>query len=125
MAGAASLGGRPEHVVDSPRLSVDAAARALAGEEPPLVLDVRQPGEVESERIAGSISIPLGQLSSRQGELDRDAPMLVHCKTGYRSMTAMSLLQSLGFTRLLDLDGGMEAWLEAGQGVERPTEVTG
>lgn len=100
-------------------LQVDpsAAASQLAGDDPPLVVDVRFPGEVANQRIEGSVAIPLGDLPRRHGELPRDRRLVLQCKTGYRSMAAASVLLRAGFDRnnLLDLAGGIEAWIELGQ----------
>jgi len=74
------------------------------------VLDVREPGEVSGGAIEGSIRIPLGQLQSRLGELDRSGLLVVHCKGGYRSSIATSLLRRAGFHDIANLVGGFDAW---------------
>jgi hydroxyacylglutathione hydrolase len=74
------------------------------------VLDVREPGEVSGGAIEGSIRIPLGLLQSRLGELDRDKLLVVHCKSGYRSSIATSLLRRAGFRDIANLVGGFDAW---------------
>ena len=62
------------------------------------VVDVRTRAEFASGHAAGSINIPLAQLESRLGDLDRGRPVLVCCATGSRSAFAQSLLQRAGFT---------------------------
>lgn len=74
------------------------------------ILDVREPGEVEVAAIDGSIRIPLGQLASRTAELDRDKLTVVHCKGGYRSSIATSILRRSGFRDIANLTGGFDAW---------------
>jgi glyoxylase-like metal-dependent hydrolase (beta-lactamase superfamily II)/rhodanese-related sulfurtransferase len=74
------------------------------------VLDVREPGEVSGGAIEGSVRIPLGQLQSRLGELDRGKLLVVHCKSGYRSSIATSLLRRAGFHDIANLVGGFDAW---------------
>jgi len=54
----------------------------------------------------------LPELLSRLGELDRNVPMVVHCKSGKRSEKAIELLRGAGFTRLANLDGGILAWIK-------------
>jgi len=74
------------------------------------VLDVREPGEVASGAMEGSIRIPLGQLAGRMGELDKDKLIVVHCAGGYRSSIATSLLRRAGFRDIANLTGGYGAW---------------
>ena len=47
----------------------------------------------------------------------RERRVLVHCKSGYRSMTAVSLLQKHGYANAVDVEGGFDAWVEAGLAV--------
>jgi adenylyltransferase/sulfurtransferase len=79
--------------------------------ERPFILDVRNPEEIAICRIAGSTVIPLPELAGRLGELDRGAPMVVHCKSGARSKKAIALLREAGFAGLKNLDGGILAWV--------------
>jgi hydroxyacylglutathione hydrolase len=77
------------------------------------VLDVREPGEVAGGAIEHSIRIPLGQLSGRIGELDPNKLFVVHCKSGYRSSIASSILRRAGFPEVANLTGGFDAWKAA------------
>ena len=77
------------------------------------VLDVREPGEVSAGAIDGSVRIPLGQLQSRLDELDRRKLLVVHCKSGYRSSIATSVLRRAGFHDIANLIGGFDAWKTA------------
>ena len=101
-----------------PRTSVGELAAALDGGA--FVLDVRGPGEFEGGHLEGAKSIPLPQLTSRLAELPGDCPIHVHCQSGYRSMTALSLLQRAGLTSAIDVDGGFEAWTAAALSVVHP-----
>jgi hydroxyacylglutathione hydrolase len=78
------------------------------------VLDVREPAEVSGGTIEKSASIPLGELKGRTGELDRERPLLVYCRSGYRSSIATSLLRRAGFRNVANLIGGLDAWKAAG-----------
>lgn len=80
--------------------------------ERPFILDVRNPEEITICRIAGSTVIPLPELPGRLGELDRNQPMIVHCKSGVRSAKAITLLQAEGFSRLTNLTGGILGWIK-------------
>lgn len=75
-----------------------------------LLIDVREPHEYQIARIPGSQLIPLGQLPSRLDELDRNADVVAHCKTGGRSQKAVDLLKANGFKHVRNMTGGITAW---------------
>jgi len=82
----------------------------LDSAKPPVVLDVREPGEREQGRIEGSLHIPLHDLPRRAGEVPRDRRVVLHCAGGFRSMIGLSLLAESGHRRARDLAGGYDAW---------------
>jgi hydroxyacylglutathione hydrolase len=75
-----------------------------------LVLDVRERGEVDAGAMESSLRIPLGQLESRAAEIPSDRLIVVHCKSGYRSSIATSILRRAGFRDIANLTGGYDAW---------------
>ncbi len=79
------------------------------------IVDVRNPGEVQAGTIPHAITIPVGQLPARIGELDATKPTVVYCAGGYRSSVAASLLRQNGFTDVSDILGGYGAWADAHQ----------
>ena len=79
------------------------------------IVDVRNPGEAAAGMIPGAISIPVGQLPGRLGELDATQPTVVYCAGGYRSSVAASLLRQRGFVDVSDILGGYAAWEETVQ----------
>jgi rhodanese-related sulfurtransferase len=85
------------------------------------ILDVREPGEVETGAFENSIRIPLGQLAGRTSELDPGKLIVVHCKGGYRSSIATSILRRAGLQEIADLTGGYDAWKAAHEPVTQPT----
>ena len=89
-----------------------AEGRCSQPDQPPLILDVRNPEEIAICRIAGSTVIPLPELPNRLGELDTSRSMVVHCKSGVRSAKAIALLQAAGFSRFKNLKGGILAWIK-------------
>jgi rhodanese-related sulfurtransferase len=103
-----------------PVSSIEAAtAQAKLNEKPkPLVLDVREPSEYAAGHIAGSMSIPLGKLSSRMSELPKDREIICVCASGSRSGSAARCLLSNGYT-VLNLSGGMSRWQRAGLPVKK------
>jgi adenylyltransferase/sulfurtransferase len=78
---------------------------------PPVILDVREPQEVAICRIPGSKTIPFGELPRRLIELDADAEVVVHCKSGARSARAVGLLRHAGFASVTNLSGGILSWI--------------
>jgi hydroxyacylglutathione hydrolase len=84
----------------------------LRDQEPDRValVDVREMGERTGGAIAESISIPLGKLETRAAELNREKLLVVHCKGGYRSSIATSILRRSGFQNVANLTGGFDAW---------------
>ena len=95
-----------------PQLSAVELARwrADASRAAPLVVDVREPWELELCRIDGSVSIPLGELERRSGELPRERPLVFVCHHGGRSQHAAMLLAGAGFKEVHNLAGGVESW---------------
>jgi rhodanese-related sulfurtransferase len=105
---------RPDLVVSSSRVTAAQLDEARASTPGLVVVDVRNPGEIESSgAIPGARSIPLARLLESLGELDPSAPTVVHCAAGYRSSVAASVLASAGFTDVSDLVGGYDAWATA------------
>jgi adenylyltransferase/sulfurtransferase len=78
---------------------------------PPVILDVREPHEVAICRIPGSKTIPFGELPRRLIELDAAAEVVVHCKSGARSVRAVGLLRHAGFASVTNLSGGILSWI--------------
>lgn len=76
------------------------------------VLDVRRKPEWDAGHIKNATWWPLDNFKVSAPEIDRDAPLAVHCKSGYRSMIASSLLERAGF-HILNVVGGFDAWQEA------------
>lgn len=93
-----------------PEIDVHALAARRAQDEAFVLLDVREPDELEIARIPGSLSIPLGELPERLGELDPSKEIIVHCRSGVRSAKALQILLDAGFTRACHVQGGINAW---------------
>lgn len=78
------------------------------------VVDVRRPSEWNQGRIPGAVLRPLDQLRTGLTSLDSAQPTAVHCKSGYRSAIACSLLQAQGFRLVMNVLGGFDAWIGVG-----------
>ena len=108
-------GGKP---VAFQRLAV-AQAVQLAKQPGTFILDVRTPEEYAEGRLAGSVLMPVTELSLRLGDLPKDkkTPVLVYCVAGPRSQAAGRFLTEQGYTAVHELKGGITAWRAEGQPV--------
>jgi len=76
-----------------------------------VLVDVREPHEYEICNLGGQL-IPLGTLASRISELDRGAHIVVHCRSGGRSASAVKALRGAGFENAWNVNGGILAWID-------------
>ena len=76
----------------------------------PVLLDVREPWEFATCRIAGSQSMPMRGIPARYQELARDTEIVMICHHGARSWQAGMFLEQMGFTSIINLHGGVAAW---------------
>jgi hydroxyacylglutathione hydrolase len=97
-----------------PNVTPGELARRLAREPDLVVLDVREPAEWEEGHVPGARHIPMRQVAGRVAELPRDRPIAVTCAGGARSSLVASLLLGRGFTRLVNVWGGMAGWAQSG-----------
>jgi len=94
-----------------PQISVQELHRLLEEDASAIrVIDVRRPAERKAGYIAQSLAMPLDQLMSLAEGMDRESLVAVHCKSGYRSSMAASLLLRAGFKQVVNVVGGMDAW---------------
>lgn len=84
------------------------------------VLDVREPDEWAAGHIPGAQHLPLGQLVARQAELPPGRELVVVCRSGGRSSQATAYLLASG-RQAVNLDGGMQAWAQAGKPMQSET----
>jgi len=78
------------------------------------IVDVRMQSEWNASHTPGAHLHPLANLRASMSSLDPAAPLAVHCKSGYRSTIACSLLESTGLRQIRNVAGGMDAWTAAG-----------
>lgn len=95
------------------QMTVQELRHALDGQDLQ-VLDVRREGEWQAGHLAEATWFALDYFRGQLPELDPNAPIAVHCKSGYRSMIACSLLERAGFGHLSNVIGGFDAWHNAG-----------
>ena len=97
-------------------------ATHLINREDALVIDVRDPGEYSAGHIIGAKNLPLSRLDSGGAEIAakrKDRTLIVYCESGARAGKAAAALKAQGYTKVLNLSGGLGAWQQAGLPVER------
>jgi rhodanese-related sulfurtransferase len=88
-----------------------AEAAALLRENKARLIDVREPWELATAHIAGSLPMPMGEVPARaHQELDPDERLVIVCHHGIRSMNVAVWLRNQGFEQVQSLRGGIDAW---------------
>ncbi|MFZ0256139.1 MAG: FAD-dependent oxidoreductase [Gammaproteobacteria bacterium] len=90
----------------SPGISPITLRQELQSDTPPLVVDVRDEREFETEHLKMAVNIPLEDLRERIEEIPKDQPVVVHCSVGYRSYIAQQILRQHGWANVRNLYGG-------------------
>jgi rhodanese-related sulfurtransferase len=89
----------------------DLAAGLQSGKAGPVLLDVREPWEFATAQIAGSKSMPMGEIPARAfQELDPEAHIVTICHGGVRSLNVAVWMRNQGFEKVQSLSGGIDAW---------------
>lgn len=88
---------------------IEFAERAARGEEIRLI-DVREPEEFELARVEGAELLPLSRFQQWAGALDAEEEIVVMCHHGIRSAHVCAHLAAQGFTKMVNLAGGIERW---------------
>jgi rhodanese-related sulfurtransferase len=106
-----ALGGAQPPLQSPWDITVEELARLREQDDELVLVDVREESEYEAVNLGGRL-IPLASLSERLDELDRDGHIVVHCRAGNRSATAVEQLREAGFTNAWNLNGALVAWRE-------------
>jgi sulfur-carrier protein adenylyltransferase/sulfurtransferase len=93
-----------------PEITVQQLAEKLKSPKPPILIDVREPHEYRFCRIEGAELKPLGEIEEWAETLDPEAEIVLQCHSGARSAHATMYLKHLGFKRVANLRGGIDAW---------------
>jgi rhodanese-related sulfurtransferase/glyoxylase-like metal-dependent hydrolase (beta-lactamase superfamily II) len=96
-----------------PHITVDRLKQLQREQTNLQIADVRREAEWEEGHIEGALLLPLNQLATAIEQMDPARPVAVHCKGGYRSAIAASLLLRAGFREVLNVTGGFDAWKAA------------
>ncbi|MEE2900231.1 MAG: rhodanese-like domain-containing protein, partial [Gemmatimonadota bacterium] len=108
-------GGNAEAARGFEELDASSVAGLLKSETPPYLIDVREPWEwaVSSLANRGARLIPLGELGARLGEVPKETPVVVYCRSGQRSRNAARELVAAGYGPVTNLSGGLLSWAES------------
>ncbi|HRY28930.1 MAG TPA: FAD-dependent oxidoreductase [Elusimicrobiota bacterium] len=109
--------GPTTEILPDGRLTAVGLKKRLAGGA--VVVDVREEDEYRYEHIGGTRNVPLGRLAAELPSFPKDREMAVLCQTGVRTAQALKILKNAGFDRVRAVQGGLEAWKDAGLAVER------
>lgn len=90
------------------------AATRLINDTHATILDVREPAEFGTGHLPNARNIPLSELEKRAGELPSGKPVLICCQAGPRASKALALLSKAGREQVFTLEGGLQAWRQAG-----------
>jgi rhodanese-related sulfurtransferase len=97
-----------------------AEATHLINREDAMVVDVREPAEYGAGHILGAKNVPLSRVGDAAELAKRkEKPLIVYCDSGDRASKALALLKKKGFTRVVNLSGGLGGWQQAGLPVEK------
>jgi molybdopterin/thiamine biosynthesis adenylyltransferase/rhodanese-related sulfurtransferase len=101
--------------------------KRLDAGEPVVVVDVRDPDEYRDGSIDAATNISRGFLEFRIGTVapEPSTPVVLYCQTGLRSMLAAKALHDLGYTNVINLQGGFQRWAQSGLPVVKDTPLTG
>ena len=104
-----------------PEIDAAGLAESLAGDAPPLVVDVREQSEWDEGFIPGSVHVPRGFLESRIAGVARpDRNIVLSCAAGTRSLLAAQTLREMGYTNVASLAGGFTDWKRGGHAFDVP-----
>jgi rhodanese-related sulfurtransferase len=87
-----------------------------AAQQDGTTVDVRERGEYAQGHVPGAVLVPMSQLASRLGELDRSSRIHVICASGNRSKAMTDLLVAQGFDAV-SVAGGTQAWIASGRAI--------
>jgi sulfur-carrier protein adenylyltransferase/sulfurtransferase len=99
-----------ETSVDEGEIEVTEVKAKLDRGDQFVLIDVREPHEYKICNIPAAKLIPLGEVPRRLHELDKDADIVIHCKSGMRSAKACGILKQAGFQHVRNMKGGILAW---------------
>jgi len=98
-------------------VSIQEAIELMEQKTDLVILDVRTVGEFDDGHIEDAINIPVDELAGRLEELNEDDELLVYCRTGNRSGSAVTILSDAGYTKIYHMHEGISVWIQQGHPV--------
>jgi adenylyltransferase/sulfurtransferase len=95
-----------------PQISVSELKERMDRGEKPYLLDIREPHERTIAKLDDDKHIPMNDIPARMAELDQSREMVVYCRSGGRSSSVCSYLRQQGFSKVINLSGGILAWAD-------------
>lgn len=107
-------------------VSVEKFSQLLEQNASAFIIDVRTPQEFNSGHITGAVNVDIYDANFKTvlSKLDKSRKVLVYCKSGGRSSSAMEMMKEMGFSEVYNLNGGMLAWSNANQPIENANAAT-
>ncbi len=100
--------------IDYGDITIEQAKLLIESKPSLIILDVRRQDEYDIGHIERAIIIPLDELEDRLDELSKNDELLVYCRTGNRSSSAVTILKANEFTKIFNMKDGITGWIQAG-----------
>ena len=111
LAGCKTQESKPASITN---VTADEVYKMLSSNKDYFILDVRSKEEFDSGHIEGAYLIPVSELENRLAELSKDKPIIVYCRSGNRSTSAVNILLEKGFKEIFNMTGGITEWQSKG-----------
>jgi rhodanese-related sulfurtransferase len=95
-------------------VSIQEARQLIEKKKKLTIVDVRTISEYDEGHIENAINIPVQELSDRLDELNKNDELLIYCRTGNRSSTAVDILSDAGFNKIFHMHEGISIWIQQG-----------
>ena len=95
-------------------VSIQEARQLIENKKKLTIVDVRTISEYDEGHIENAINIPVQELSDRLDELNKNDELLIYCRTGNRSSTAVDILSDGGFNKMFHMNEGISKWIQKG-----------
>ena len=95
-------------------VSIQEAIELMEQKSDLVIVDVRTVAEFDDGHIEGAINVPVDELATRLDELSKDDELLVYCRTGNRSGSAVTILSDAGYTKIYHMHEGISVWIQLG-----------
>ena len=107
------LQGKDSPIFEYGDVTVEQAKQLIEEKSNLVILDVRTVSEYDDSHIEGALNIPVQEIEGRLDELAKNDEILVYCRTGNRSFTAIEIMNAEGFTKIYHMNHGITAWIDA------------